>query len=472
MIDKQKIINKYTEAYQALDQKQLGNLLVHRGKAGEELEKEELSTYRRETQKSLVFCVDNPSNESSVSVDLLKKTPDTEDKERLKAKLLASSIVEKNNLAGVNKAVAANIEEGVLVKEDELGHSILFLRDTENIQWYNHDFFNLMLTLDELIQLDIKPEINIESIILANDEQAGIQSGFVVTDYAYEEGYKDSFKSIQERRKHIVDKIEEEILIETKTHSVEENEALAESFKNAKALFLDTDYLRYQNAFEKEAINFEPTLSSIAKKLDHNKSIGIPSSKTNLNLEEKAAIIGGGGECIVIKGKDPNKVAKIYFRGNASAVEEIKSLDKAQELNIPGAATPYAHKGNIVIEEKLPGKTLEELLINKDLFSVFENSFTSFLPEFFKSLETFYSNEIFPDPHPENILFDPVTGFSFPDLSLEQGPEFKNGLDEVYEFLMDLMQQHAQNGLTNTKLLDIFENAYHQYIDDSSDSDL
>lgn len=466
LMDLKDTINRYTRAYQELDQTRLKEFLSHRGQNGHQLEADDTRGYTRETKNSLVFYLNNSrSAEDPLYVDVLKEKPSAESKSRLEAQLLASDIVKEENLYGANRIVAADLDNGVLVREDEIGRPIKDVVLSEEINWSNQDFLNLMLTLDRLIKLDIKPEIDAENILIANDYD--INFGFITTDYAYQEGYSQSFDSVRSRRNFIVNEIEEKILPEMQRVFPDEADELAANFQNWSDQFLDTRYLELEKNYKVEAKAFEPQLSSIASKIDHYKSIGQETFNPELTADEHGVRIGAGGECLVIEGRDPTKVAKIYYRGDGSAFEEAKALILAKDKGLFGVSRPLAIKDNIVIEERLPGKNLEDYLDDDNAKQELEECFKKFLPKFFRAFEDLYHQNIFPDPQPTNILLDPQLGFSFPDLCLDQGHKFKDGIFTVYNDLYSFTER-IRSKIEDNKLLEIFETAYDNYIDGPS----
>ena len=460
-------MEKYTQAYKTLNQKQIDTYFSQRNKSVETLANDEDSNYIRETSESLIFQL-NKAHQIFV-VDIPKKELSSESKARLAARALASTIVEKENLFGANKIFAVNPEKGIIVRENELGKPIKDLEHSQYKVWNSQDLLNLMITLDRLIQLDIAPKIDTESVLLTNNEEDE-NIGFIVTDYAYQGGYKDRFTSIQERREYILHEIETQILPEMKRVFPQESLELDKNFQDWKTLFLDTGYLDFESHFDQEAQAFEPALSAIAAKIDHNNSIGVPAYQIELTQKEQEMIIGEGGECIVIKGNDPNKIAKIYYKGDGGAFEEIKALEKAQNQNISNVAKPIAYKGNIVIEERLPGENLEEILDNYSQNETLEKAFKKHLPDFFKNFENLYNNGIFPDPEASNILFDQDKGFFFPDLSIDESRNYKDGVQSIYQDLLSYTNR-LKDKIKNLQLNKIFEECYENYIIGNEDSE-
>jgi hypothetical protein len=375
-----------------------------------------LSTKAIQTQEQEIFNLD--------TYDKPEKS-----QERINARLIAAKVLEDHNLYGVSRIIAANPDQAEILREADIGDTLSNKDQVDNLIFSikRGDLLDLMLCLDKLFRLKIEPIISADEITIKTDGENQV-NGFNVNRYYYNENLSND---IQTNREIIVQKIKDQILplileyygdafteeAEFAT-SMKDAEVIKENFERQVKVFLDTKYLEYEDSFEREAQAFEPHLSSILKKIDHEASYGGQVFKEALTPEEEGLILGDGGECFVIKSPtDDTKVAKIYYRGLASAVSEIQSIDKVKHLG--AAAKPLAMKDNVVIETKLSGKSLETLQ-EEGAFKDpnFLSTMTAFIPQFFHSLNEISNFGGFPDADFNDIFFDPQHGFSFPDLSV------------------------------------------------------
>lgn len=426
------IFNNFKQAFNKLSFKRDGFQKAKESLRTNNSEAQEEAGLIKETNRAHIFSLS--TNDDFVTVSFLKEQSEDNTNRRLHA----AKILSDRNIFGLSKIIAADSQEGIIVREGEPGTDLAMLAQNDDQDWHGEEFLSLMLTLDQLIKLDINPLISSENITHAYDEHQSSSIGFIVNDYVYDEGINDSV-DLKKRRATIISMLRETVLATMKQSIPEESNELEHDFNLVAEMFVDTDYLKYEANFEAEARNFEPSLSSIAKKLDHNNSSGDPKYLEELSPEEQSKILGNGGECVVITGKDPNKVAKIYFKGNVGSVQEIKALDRAFFAGIHDVAMPIGFKDNIVIETKLPGKDLAKLAKAGKLKDPdFVNKFKKFLPRFFKNFEDISQAGIFPDPGLSNLMFDEESGISIPDLRLEEFHQLKTGVenisDEIKEF--------------------------------------